>query len=96
MADRVMFDEAQSRHIGAPTVQGCSGTLQLQSSAFAASPNLIAAQEFGAADLIRESGRIGTAGQRKINLHDSEGAAVEVLEIRLRRKQRRGYVTRPD
>jgi hypothetical protein len=31
-----MFDEAQSRHIGAPTVQGCSGSLQLQSSAFAA------------------------------------------------------------
>jgi hypothetical protein len=29
-------------------------------------------------------------------LHDGEAAAVEVLEIWLRRKQRRGYVTRPD
>jgi WGR domain-containing protein len=58
--------------------------------------NLISAQEFGVADLIRESGQIGTAGQPKINLHDSEGAAVEVLEIWLRRTQRRGYVTRPD
>jgi predicted DNA-binding WGR domain protein len=51
---------------------------------------------FGDATLIREWGRIGTAGQPKINLHDSEGAAVKVLEIWLRRKQRRGYVTRPD
>jgi hypothetical protein len=31
-----MFDEVQSRHIGAPAVQRCSGSLQLQSSAFAA------------------------------------------------------------
>jgi len=96
MADGVLLDEAQCSYIGAQTVQRCSGTLQLQSSAFAASPNLINAPEFGDADLICESGRIGTAGQPKINLHDSEGAAVEVLEIWLRRKQRRGYVTRPD
>jgi hypothetical protein len=96
MADGVLLDEAQCRYIGAQTVQRCSRTLQLQSSAFAASPNLISAQEFGVADSIRESGRIGTAGQPKINLHDSERAAVEVLEIWLRRKQRRGYVTRPD
>jgi predicted DNA-binding WGR domain protein len=96
MADGVLLDEAQCRYIGAQTVQRCSGTLQLQSSAFAASPNLNTAQEFGDADLIRESGRIGTAGEPRINLHDSEGAAVEVLEIWLRRKQRRGYVTRPD
>jgi hypothetical protein len=94
MADGVLLDEAQCRYIGAQTVQRCSRTLQLQSSA--ASLNLISAQEFGVADSIRESGRIGTAGQPKINLHDSEGAAVEVLEIWLRRKQRRGYVTRPD
>jgi hypothetical protein len=79
--ERMLLDEAQCRYIGAQTAQRCSGTLQLQSSAFAASANITIAHEFGDADLIRESGRIGTAGQPKINLHDSEGAAVEVLEI---------------
>jgi predicted DNA-binding WGR domain protein len=56
----------------------------------------IEASLFGDATLIREWGRIGTAGQRKIELHDSEGNAMEVLEMWLRRKQRRGYVARPD
>jgi predicted DNA-binding WGR domain protein len=56
----------------------------------------IEASLFGDATLIREWGRIGTAGQRKIELHDSEGSAKEALETWLRRKQRRGYVTRPD
>jgi predicted DNA-binding WGR domain protein len=51
---------------------------------------------FGDATLIREWGRIGTSGQPKINLHDGEGAALQVLEMYLRRRQRRGYVTRPD
>jgi predicted DNA-binding WGR domain protein len=46
--------------------------------------------------LIREWGRIGTAGQRKIELHANEGSAMEALETWLRRKQRRGYVTRSD
>ncbi len=96
MADGVLLDEAQCRYFGAQTVQRCSGTLQLQSSSFAASANSIIAQKFGDATLIREWGRIGTAGQPKINLHDSEGAALEALEMWLRRKQRRGYVTRPD
>jgi predicted DNA-binding WGR domain protein len=54
----------------------------------------IEASLFSDATLIREWGRIGTAGQRKIELHDSEGAAMEALEMWLRRKQRRGYVTR--
>jgi predicted DNA-binding WGR domain protein len=56
----------------------------------------IEASLFGDATLLRERGRIGTAGQRKIELHDSEGNAMEVLEMWLRRKQRRGYVARPD
>ena len=56
----------------------------------------IEASLFGDTTLIREWGRIGTAGHRKIELHDSEGAALEALEMWLRRKQRRGYVTRPD
>ncbi len=96
MADGVPMDEAQCRYIGAQTVQRCSGTLQLQSSSFAVSANSIIAQKFGDATLIREWGRIGTAGQRRIELHKTQGAAVELLEIWLRRKQKRGYVTRPD
>jgi predicted DNA-binding WGR domain protein len=56
----------------------------------------IEASLFGDATLIREWGRIGTAGQRKIELHESEDSAKEALEMWLRRKQRRGYVTRPD
>lgn len=50
---------------------------------------------FGDTALIREWGRIGTAGQRKIELHNSEGSAMEALEVWLRRKQKRGYVPRP-
>jgi predicted DNA-binding WGR domain protein len=56
----------------------------------------IEASLFGDVALIREWGRIGTAGQRRIELHESEGSAMEALETWLRRKQRRGYVTRPD
>ena len=56
----------------------------------------IEASLFGDVALIREWGRIGTAGQRRIELHESEGRAMEALETWLRRKQRRGYVTRPD
>ena len=96
MADGLLLDKAQCRYIGAQTVQRCSGTLQLQSSSFAASANSIIAQKFGDATLIREWSRIGTAGQRKIELHETQGVAVELLEIWLRRKQRRGYISRPD
>jgi predicted DNA-binding WGR domain protein len=46
---------------------------------------------FGDAALIREWGRIGTAGQRKVELYESEGRAAEALETWLRRKQKRGY-----
>ena len=56
----------------------------------------IEASLFGDATLLRERGRIGTAGQRKIELHDSKETALEALEMWLRRKQSRGYVARPD
>jgi predicted DNA-binding WGR domain protein len=56
----------------------------------------IEASLFGDATLIREWGRIGTAGQRKIELHDSKETALEALKMWLRRKQSRGYVARPD
>lgn len=46
---------------------------------------------FGDTALIREWGRIGTTGRRKIELYEKQGAAVEALETWLRRKQRRGY-----
>jgi len=46
---------------------------------------------FGDAALIREWGRVGTSGQRKVELHENEGRAAEALETWLRRKQRRGY-----
>jgi len=46
---------------------------------------------FGDAALIREWGRIGTAGRRKIELHENRDRAIEALETWLRRKQRRGY-----
>jgi predicted DNA-binding WGR domain protein len=56
----------------------------------------IEASLFGDATLIREWGRIGTAGQRKIELHESEDSAKEALEMWLRLKRRRGYIARPD
>jgi predicted DNA-binding WGR domain protein len=56
----------------------------------------IEASLFGDAALIREWGRIGTIGKRKIELHETEGSAMEALETWLRRKQRRGYITRTD
>ncbi|MCB8823535.1 WGR domain-containing protein [Microvirga rosea] len=51
---------------------------------------------FGEIALVREWGRIGTIGRRKIELHENESSAMESLETWLRRKQRRGYVARPD
>lgn len=46
---------------------------------------------FGDAALIREWGRIGTVGQRRIELHPGRRMAMKALEIWLRRKQQRGY-----
>jgi predicted DNA-binding WGR domain protein len=49
---------------------------------------------FGDAILIREWGRIGQPGQRRIELYNSQSRAVEALETWLDRKRRRGYALR--
>jgi predicted DNA-binding WGR domain protein len=47
---------------------------------------------FGDAALIREWGRIGREGQRRVELYESQSRAVEALETWLQRKRRRGYL----
>jgi predicted DNA-binding WGR domain protein len=49
---------------------------------------------FGDTTLIREWGRIGQPGQRRIELYESRTDAVEALETWLQRKRRRGYLLR--
>jgi predicted DNA-binding WGR domain protein len=49
---------------------------------------------FGETTLVREWGRIGRPGQRKIELYESQSCAMEALETWLQRKQRRGYLLR--
>ncbi len=49
---------------------------------------------FGDATLIREWGRIGRPGQRRIELYDSQTRAMEALETWLQRKRQRGYLLR--
>jgi predicted DNA-binding WGR domain protein len=49
---------------------------------------------FGETTLIREWGRIGRLGQRRIELYENQSRAVEALETWLQRKQRRGYQLR--
>ena len=49
---------------------------------------------FGETTLVREWGRIGRRGQRKIELYENQSHAVEALEMWLRRKRRRGYLLR--
>ncbi len=46
---------------------------------------------FGDATLIREWGRIGQPGRRRIELYESPTKALEALEAWLQRKRRRGY-----
>lgn len=52
-------------------------------------PNL-----FGSTTLIREWGRIGRRGQRRVEIHDNWTKAAESLEGWLRRKRKRGYLLR--
>jgi predicted DNA-binding WGR domain protein len=52
----------------------------------------IAPSLFGDAALIREWGRIGRPGQRRVELYESRSCAVEALETWLQRKRRRGYL----
>ncbi|MGO7837840.1 WGR domain-containing protein [Rhizobium johnstonii] len=49
-------------------------------------PNL-----FGGTSLVRGWGRIGSRGQQKIHVFDSEAKAVDLLLTLLRRKRSRGY-----
>ena len=49
---------------------------------------------FGDASLIREWGRIGQPGQKRIELYETQSKAVEALETWLQRKRRRGYLLR--
>ncbi|ULJ82023.1 WGR domain-containing protein (plasmid) [Rhizobium sp. C104] len=49
-------------------------------------PNL-----FGGTSLVRSWGHIGSRGQQKINIFDSEAKAVDLLLTLLRRKRSRGY-----
>jgi len=46
---------------------------------------------FGGASLIREWGRLGARGQRRIESHVDEGGAISALLKLARSKRRRGY-----
>jgi len=49
---------------------------------------------FGDAALVREWGRIGSPGRRRLDLHADAATAGEALEVWLERKARRGYRVR--
>jgi predicted DNA-binding WGR domain protein len=49
---------------------------------------------FGDAALVREWGRIGSLGRRRLDLHADTAAAAEALDVWLERKARRGYRVR--
>ena len=49
---------------------------------------------FGRALLVRQWGRIGTEGHRRLDPHPDPGAAVNALADILRAKRRRGYQDR--
>lgn len=46
---------------------------------------------FGETALVREWGRMGSNGRRRLDLHADPETAVEALDIWLARKGRRGY-----
>ena len=49
---------------------------------------------FGDAALVREWGRIGSHGRRRLDLHADVATAGEALDVWLERKARRGYRVR--
>jgi predicted DNA-binding WGR domain protein len=49
---------------------------------------------FGRALLVRQWGRIGTEGRRRLDPHPDPGAAINALADILRAKRRRGYQDR--
>ena len=50
---------------------------------------------FGRALLVRQWGRIGTEGRRRLDPYPDAGAAVNALARLMRAKRRRGYQYRP-
>ncbi|MFT8720832.1 MAG: WGR domain-containing protein, partial [Acetobacter sp.] len=46
---------------------------------------------FGGTALVRQWGRIGTAGRQVCELHHDAGQALDALARQLRAKRRRGY-----
>jgi len=50
---------------------------------------------FGDASLVRERGRLGSAGRRRIDLHANRESAAVALDLWLARKRHRGYRVRP-
>ena len=54
----------------------------------------IEASLFGDASLVREWGRSGRHGQKRIELYETQSMAMEALETWLQRKRRRGYLLR--
>ena len=49
---------------------------------------------FGDTALVREWGRIGFPGRRRLDLHADMASAAEALDVWLERKTRRGYRVR--
>lgn len=49
---------------------------------------------FGSALLVRQWGRIGTEGRRRLDPHPDPGAAINALAHLARQKRRRGYQDR--
>jgi predicted DNA-binding WGR domain protein len=49
---------------------------------------------FGRALLMRQWGRVGTEGRRRLDLHPDPGSACNALAAILRAKRRRGYQDR--
>ncbi len=50
---------------------------------------------FGRALLVRQWGRTGTEGRRRMNPHPDQGAALNALGQIVRANHRRGYLPRP-
>ncbi len=50
---------------------------------------------FGRALLVRQWGRVGTEGRRRMDPHPDRGAALNALGQIVRAKHRRGYLPRP-
>ncbi len=49
---------------------------------------------FGDATLVREWGRIGRPGRRRVEIYPDQAGALEAMAALLKRRQKRGYVLR--